>query len=56
MRGTVTTMKVERHKFDKILGNLLRQHPLKRADAKIGEKKKIGKLPEPTRKPESDQQ
>jgi hypothetical protein len=49
-------MKVEKSKFDKVLGNLLRQQPLKRADAKIGEKKKAEKLPEPTRKPESDQQ
>lgn len=48
-------MKVNKEKFDKVLGNLLHQQPLKRADAKIGEKKKAEKLPEPTRKPESDQ-
>ena len=48
-------MKVEKGRFDKVLGNLLRQQPLKRADAKIGEKKKAEKLPESTRKPESDQ-
>ena len=48
-------LKVEKAKFDKVLGSLLRQRPLKRADAKIGEKKKAEKLPESTRKPESDQ-
>ena len=47
-------MKVEKEKFERLFRKMLEQPPQKRADAKIGRKKKAGKLIPP--KPESGQQ
>ena len=48
-------MKVEKEKFDKVLGNLLHQKPLKRADAKPAPKPKPEK-PKVSEKSKSGQQ
>lgn len=43
-------MKVEKQKFDAVLGKMLRQQPLKREDAKIGKKKAQISTPKPSQK------
>jgi hypothetical protein len=46
---------VSRDDFNRILGNLISADPIKRKDARTGEKKKQAKIIPPKLQPDSDQ-